>query len=101
MKTCCSRLVKSLVGAAIVTAVGCGGVAHDQPEATRGSDGCDAMADAAKAYLKRCLPAQAIDAAIAQRLAVECKLVAGAPGVTGFGATLAACQAAYESAAET
>jgi hypothetical protein len=28
-------------------------------------------------------------------------MVGGAPGVTGFGATLAACEAAYESAAET
>src|SRR5215471_8110029 len=99
MKTRCSRLVQSLVAAGLVTAAGCSRVAHDQAGATSGRDGCDALAEAATAYVQKCLPTQAVASAIAQRFAAECKMVAGAPGVTGFGATLAACESAYESAA--
>ena len=101
MKTRCSRLVKCLVVAGLVTAAGCSRVADDQAKATPGRDGCDALAEAATAYVQKCLPTQAVASAIGQRFAAECKMVAGAPGVTGFGATLAACKAAYESAAET
>jgi hypothetical protein len=101
MKTRCSRLVESLVVAGLVTAAGCGHVAHDQADATAGKDGCDTLAEATRAYLQKCLPTQAFVTASTQRIAAECKMVDGARGVTGFGATLAACEAAYESAAET
>ena len=101
MKTRGSRVVKSLIAAGLLTAAGCGRVADNQGEATAGRDGCEVLAEAATAYIQKCLPYQAIDLARAQRFAAECKMVVGAPGVSGFGATLAACETAFESAAAT
>ena len=100
MKTRCSRLVTSIDASVLVTAAGCSRVTDETAAATAGRDGCDALAEAATAYFQKCLPAPSVALAIAQRFAAECKMVAGAPGSTGIGAALRACEAAYESAAE-
>jgi hypothetical protein len=88
----------------VVAAAACGKTAPNGEGALGGMtamEGCDALAEAATAYVQKCVPSKTIASAIAQRFAGECKMVAGAPGVTGLGATLAACEAAYASAAET
>jgi hypothetical protein len=82
----------------IVAAAACG---KSAPSGEGHKEGCDALAEAATAYIQKCVPSKSVPLAIAQRFALECKMVAGAPGVTGLGVTLAACQAAYESATET
>src|SRR3954452_10100761 len=92
MKTRGSRVFKSLIAVGLMVAAGCGRIADNQGEATDGRDGCEVLAEAATAYIQKCLPFQAVDLARAQRFAAECKMVAGAPGVSGFGATLAACE---------
>ena len=87
-------LIKLLVAAGLVTSGGCSCVTDDQA-------GCDALAEAVTAYVQKCFPTNTIASAVTKRFAGQCQRVAGARGVTGFGATLAACTAAYESATET
>jgi len=71
------------------------------PNADAGTETCEALAEAVKAYYQSCRPTDPITSAIARRFATECKIVAGAPGLSGFGAALSACRSAYASATPT